>query len=147
MSDKLVVKSAYRTKQQDLLISYMNKTHGKHFTAEDVHVHFEKKGITIGIATIYRQLEKCVEQGTVIKYFIDEHSAACFEYMGEDSSCVKDEHFHLKCEKCGKLSHLECNDLAAIKNHLLEEHGFMLNPCRTVFYGLCASCTKKQFVK
>ena len=90
---------------------------GQHFTAEDVHAHFESKQISIGIATIYRQLEKLVAEGTLQKYFIDEHSAACFEYSGEDCN-AETPHFHLKCEECGNLFHLECEDLESLSNHL-----------------------------
>ena len=132
-------KAAYKTRQQDLLFSYLNEMKGKHFTADDVRSHFEQKNLSIGIATIYRQLEKLVAERKIQKYFIDEHSAACFEYSGE--SCKADEaHFHLKCEKCGKLIHLECDDLAELSGHLKSEHGFSLNPFRTVFYGVCGDC-------
>ena len=133
-------KAVYRTKQQDLLLSYLDGTRGGHFTAEDVHAHFAAKGITIGVATIYRQLEKLVAQGRVIKYFIDERSAACFEYTGADGCPGQDEHFHLKCEVCGGLTHLACEELSLIKEHLQREHQFTLNPYRTVFYGVCAAC-------
>ena len=134
-------KAAYKTKQQDLLLSYLNEVKGQHFTADDVRAHFEEKNISIGIATIYRQLEKLVSEGKIQKYFIDEHSAACFEYSGDN--CKPDEaHFHLKCEKCGKLFHLECDDLAELSGHLKNEHGFSLNPFRTVFYGVCGECAE-----
>ena len=96
-----MIKTSYKTRQQELLFNYLREMQGKHFTAEDVRAHFAKKEISIGIATIYRQLEKLVSEGKIQKYFIDEHSAACFEYPGE--ICNTDEqHFHLKCEVCGK---------------------------------------------
>ena len=63
--------------------------------AEDVRTHFAEKNISIGIATIYRQLEKLVAEGKIQKYFIDEHSAACFEYAGEKCN-PEEQHFHLK---------------------------------------------------
>lgn len=133
----------YKTKQSDLLKSYLKEMQGKHFTAEEVHAHFVSKNISIGIATIYRQLEKLVSDGTVQKYFIDEHSAACFEYSGKE--CNTDEaHFHLKCEVCGSLIHLECEELTELKNHLENEHNFKLNPYRTVFYGICQKCQEKM---
>ena len=124
-------KTGYKTKQQDFLFSYLKEMKGQHFTAEEVREHFESKNIQIGIATIYRQLEKLVADGTLQKYFIDEHSAACFEYSGEDCS-AEIPHFHLKCEECGNLFHLECDDLEGLSNHLRNEHGFSLNPYRTV---------------
>ena len=132
-------KSAYKTKQQDFLISYLHEMKGKHFTAEDVRTHFESKQISIGIATIYRQLEKLVAEGTLQKYFIDEHSAACFEYSGENCK-AEVPHFHLKCEQCGNLFHVECDEIQELSEHLQKEHGFAINPFRTVLYGICNAC-------
>ena len=132
-------KSVYKTKQQDFLISYLHEMKGKHFTAEDVRTHFESKQISIGIATIYRQLEKLVADGTLQKYFIDEHSAACFEYSGENCK-AEVPHFHLKCEQCGNLFHVECEEIQELSVHLQKEHGFAINPFRTVLYGICNAC-------
>ncbi|MBR4784482.1 MAG: transcriptional repressor [Fibrobacter sp.] len=132
-------KMNYKTKQQDLLLSCFKAMRNRHFTAEDVRAYFLKKNIPIGIATIYRQMEKFVSAGTVQKYFLGEQNAACFEYSGDD--CHKEvSHFHLKCENCGKLIHLECHDLEKLGSHLMAEHGFTLDPFRTVFYGLCQNC-------
>ena len=137
------MKAAYKTKQQDLLFSYLKEMQGKHFTAEDVRAHFEAKKISIGIATIYRQLEKLVAEGKIQKYFIDDHSAACFEYAGEECD-ASEQHFHLKCELCGRLIHLECEELEELGGHLKAEHGFVINPLRTVFYGVCTDCAVKM---
>ena len=129
----------YKTKQQELLLSCFKAMQGRHFTAEDVAAYFQKQNISIGIATIYRQIEKFVAMGVVQKYFLGEQNAACFQYMGE--KCHKEvSHFHLKCEKCGTLIHLECHDLEQLSSHLMAEHGFALDPFRTVFYGLCENC-------
>ncbi|OWV23919.1 Fe2+/Zn2+ uptake regulation protein [Fibrobacter sp. UWB2] len=129
----------YKTKQQELLLSCFKAMQGRHFTAEDVATYFQKQNISIGIATIYRQIEKFVAMGVVQKYFLGEQNAACFQYMGEE--CHKEvSHFHLKCEKCGTLIHLECHDLEQLSSHLMAEHGFALDPFRTVFYGLCENC-------
>lgn len=129
----------YKTKQQELLLSCFKAMQGRHFTAEDVSAYFQKQNISIGIATIYRQIEKFVAIGVVQKYFLGEQNAACFQYMGEE--CHKEvSHFHLKCEKCGTLIHLECHDLEQLSSHLMAEHGFALDPFRTVFYGLCENC-------
>lgn len=129
----------YKTKQQEMLLSCFKAMQGRHFTAEDVAAYFQKQNISIGIATIYRQIEKFVAMGVVQKYFLGEQNAACFQYMGEE--CHKEvSHFHLKCEKCGTLIHLECHDLEQLSSHLMAEHGFALDPFRTVFYGLCENC-------
>lgn len=132
----------YKTRQRDLLIQFAESTKGSHFTVEDVRKHFEKNNETVGTATIYRWLEKMVCEHFLNKYIIDEKSAACFEYTGETPKTEKP-HFHLKCESCGQLIHLHCEELEGIQNHILEEHGFSVDSFRTVFYGLCKNCRDK----
>ena len=50
----------------------------------------------------------------------------------------------MKCELCGRLIHLECDELEELGGHLKAEHGFVINPLRTVFYGLCTDCADKK---
>lgn len=133
-------KAKYRTKQQKLLLEYLQTMPGMHITANDVCSYFEEKGAGISKATIYRQLEGFVDEGIINKYIIDGNSPACFEYVGTHTHEDADICFHCKCEKCGKLIHLHCDELEEIQVHLYEEHRFKMNPMRTVFYGLCEQC-------
>ena len=45
-----------------------------------------------------------------------------------------------KCERCGRIVHLDCHQLAPLYEHLEHEHGFSINPRKTMFYGLCREC-------
>lgn len=130
----------YKTKQREIMMEYLKGMPGRHITAGDVTEHLRSKGQTIGQATVYRQLERLVDEGIVGKYIIDGTSPACFEYMGEDVHKNREVCFHCKCEKCGKLIHMHCEELEGIGEHLYEHHGFILNPLRTVFYGVCDEC-------
>ena len=130
----------YKTKQRDVLLSYLSTVPGVHITAGDVCEYFRQIGVSIGQATVYRQLESLVDEGVVSKYTIDGSSSACFEYVGADSHEDSDVCFHCKCEKCGKLIHMQCDEMEEISAHLMKEHGFQINPMRTVFYGLCEEC-------
>lgn len=132
----------YRTQQRDTIVRFIEGTAGRHFTVEDVRAHLAEAGFPVGIATIYRHIERLVAEGTVAKYDTGAGGAACFEWTG--GGCADGEHFHLKCEGCGALIHLECGELSLIASHLLASHGFRLNPLRTVFHGLCASCAAAQ---
>ena len=133
----------YRTKQREILISYLEKTPGRHITAGDVCEYFKAQGAPIGQSTVYRQLESLVDEGVITKYSIDAGSPACFEYAGEH---LQGGHicFHCKCEKCGRLIHLHCDELEEIQEHLSREHRFRLDPRRTVFYGLCDKCDSER---
>ena len=133
-------RATYRTKQREILLDFLQTVAGEHITASDVCDYFKEQGAPIGQSTVYRQLEKLVDEGVVNKYIIDGNSPACFEYVGMASHGDAEVCFHCKCEKCGKLIHLHCDELEEIQVHLYEEHRFKLNPMRTVFYGLCEQC-------
>ena len=111
------VRNQYNTRQRSRLLEYMQAVPGEHFTAKDVCDYFQARGTPIGVATVYRQLERMVEEGLVNKYIIDANSPACFEYVDRQTTCGE-ECFHCKCEKCGKLIHLHCEELVQIRSHL-----------------------------
>ncbi|MCR5451756.1 MAG: transcriptional repressor [Lachnospiraceae bacterium] len=133
-------KTKYKTKQRDVLLNFLENAKGSHVTAGDVCEYCKKQGSSIGQATVYRQLEAMVDEGIVNKYIIDGNTPACFEYVGEEVHSDGEMCFHCKCEKCGKLIHMHCDELVMIRQHLLEHHDFLINPMRTVFYGLCDEC-------
>ena len=135
-------RSTYKTKQRERLLEYLRTVQGTHITANDVCNHFKKQDSSIGQSTIYRQLEKLVDEGLLKKYIVDSNSPACFEYVEADSHVGESVCFHCKCEKCGALIHLHCDMLEAIEGHLSTEHDFKINTARTVFYGLCSNCSK-----
>ncbi|MBR0374097.1 MAG: transcriptional repressor [Mogibacterium sp.] len=137
MSEKR--KANYHTRQRDELTECLRSMAGGHITVNDVYRRLAEQGSRTGMTTVYRQLEKLVDEGLVNKYTIDASSPACFEYVGADAHAGQ-ACFHCKCDKCGKLIHLHCHDLETIQAHLLAEHGFQMNPFRTVFYGLCEEC-------
>ena len=133
-------KGSYKTKKKEELLECVEDTRGQHFTAADICNKMRKNGSTIGTATVYRQLERLVEEGVISKYFIDESSSACFEYMDPDDHQKHAPCYHCKCEKCGKLLHMDCSEITELTEHLRSEHGFTIDPLRTVFYGVCAEC-------
>lgn len=133
-------RSKYRTKQREILLHYFESVPGKHVTAADVCEYLKKQDAKIGQSTVYRQLESMVDEGLIKKYIIDGNSPACFEYVDPESHEEGEVCFHCKCEICGKLIHLHCEELEAIQTHILDEHNFRVDPVRTVFYGLCEEC-------
>lgn len=94
-----------------------------------------EQGEHIGIATVYRQLEKLERQGSVHKVTTDEGAYYQFCTHGCASDCCL-----FKCERCGRIVHLDCQQLAPLYEHLEHEHGFSINPRKTMFYGLCREC-------
>ncbi|AEE16673.1 Fur family transcriptional regulator [Treponema brennaborense] len=134
----------YQTKQQTLILAFLSERQGLHITVRGIVDHFRRNGIAVGTATVYRQLEKMVRDGTVKKYTVDAESGACFEFVGK-SACGAPEHcFHFKCESCGKLMHFHCPELEAVQRHMSEEHGLSVDTVKTVYYGICTECSEGQ---
>lgn len=129
----------YKTKQSKVILSCLHYYKGSHVTVPMISRYLENQDNPVGTATIYRQLEKLEKEGLVRKYILDGKSGSCFQFVdNENDHC--DDHYHLKCEKCGKLIHLQCKTLDTLEEHVYEDHGFRINPLKTVFYGVCPDC-------
>ena len=133
--------AGYKTKQRQAILGYLTEKRDEHLTAKQICGYFAKAENPIGLTTIYRRLEELEKLGQVRRYSVDGGSA-CFQLIGEDGSCH--EHFHLVCEQCGRLFHMECGYLEGVSGHILEEHGFQVNPLKIMFYGICRECREKQ---
>ena len=136
-------KAQYQTRQRKALLDCLRGLGSRHFTAVLAKAYLDEQGVSVGTATIYRHLDRLVQEGIVRKYLLDTSETACYEYVGE-GGCEGMDHFHMKCESCGALMHMVCEELRSIRNHLQEHHGFKWNAGKTVFYGLCARCQAQQ---
>lgn len=126
----------YNTKQQDAILSVLKSTKGKHITADEIYLKLIHQGKPVGKTTVYRHLEKLTADGTVRRFTTGDNSGACYQLS--DSHC--NEHYHLKCSDCGKLIHVECDFLDELATHLMGDHNFELDKCKTVLYGKCKKC-------
>ena len=99
-----------------------------------------RQGSQVGLTTVYRQLERLEQQGLVHKVVTDE--GARYRYC--DARHAGRDCFLLKCERCGRIEHLDCSHLGELYAHLLAEHHFRINPRRTLFYGLCEKCSEEE---
>lgn len=127
----------YSTQQGKRILAFLAALGNEHVTVNQIVAHFRKEQPAIGQTTVYRHLEKLHSGGLLRKYALDEGSA-CYQFVNSGTACR--EHFHLKCETCGRLIHLECDLLDEIQQHVFKNHRFQINALKTVFYGQCAQC-------
>ena len=130
---------AYMTRQQQAVLKCIESCPGGRATAMDLMQMLRQEGQTVGLSTVYRQLEKLVAQGKVHKLLTEE--GACYQYC---DTTVHRDCFLLQCEGCGAIFHMDCSHLGELYGHLLESHGFAINPRRTMFYGLCGKCREAE---
>ena len=130
----------YQTKQQQALLHYLEQRGHQGVTVGELSHALREEGCPVGVATIYRQLDKLEQSGYVHKVITNE--GALFQYCG-----TADHHrdcFLLKCEDCGRLEHVNCSQLAPLYDHLEQQHHFAINPRKTLFSGLCEACSRRK---
>lgn len=129
----------YRTKQQTAILNYIKSVDNGHVTVNQIAEHLKENGQTVGLTTIYRQLDRFQREGLVQKIVLDGNSGAYYQYTGDNAS-RQDCGFLLKCEGCGIIMDMNCNHMTDLYFHVLQEHHFNVNPHRTMFYGTCEQC-------
>ncbi len=132
----MYTKKKYNTKALSLVHDCLRECGGAHMTADEITALLTSRGEKIGKTTVYRNLEKLVNSGLVHRYTGGD--SACFSIA--DDSCH--EHFHLRCQECGKLIHIECSHMDELSHHIADEHGFKVDRFKTVLYGLCGECSR-----
>ncbi len=131
----------YNTKQKTAIMQCIRLMKDKHFTIDTLCELLVKNGEAAGRTTVYRFVEKLSDDGVLRKYIMPQGESTCYQYVDKDKHCH--EHFHLKCEKCGDLIHIDCSEMNSLSEHIKHHHGFRLNPFKTVIYGICEGCAAK----
>lgn len=128
----------YHNTRQKAVILEVLQANPNHITAEDLITLLHASGEKVGRATVYRFLRELEENGKVKKYALGENKGAYYQYTGDDTSC--NGHYHLMCDVCGKLEHLDHSVAEAFAKSARESYGFEIDCSKTVFYGKCKKC-------
>ena len=129
------IRESYNTKQKDIIIEDI-KNHKEEFTVKDIYNELDGK---IGLTTIYRLIDKLVNEGTINKS-IGKNNTTYYQYLEE---CDQDNHFFLKCESCGVMEHIDCDCIEELSNHISKEHKFLLTD-HIIINGKCNKCAKES---
>jgi len=133
-------KKPYKTKQRDLILSYLDENKTQHSTATNITDYLRSRGELIGQTTVYRTLDKLVKEGVILKYTNPDGMSACYQYINADSPPLLTQ-YHLICNQCGEITHFQCKTLDAFSIHMYKDHKIKIDNFKTVFYGLCKTCT------
>lgn len=131
------MRGEYNTRQKRELLRFLKERSMQHFSVDDVVFEMQDKGEKVGRSTVYRYLELLAEQGAVRKYQ-SVQGVTQYQHVADAARC--DDHFHMMCSKCGELFHVDCRLMGTLSRHLMEDHGFMLDPRETILVGLCEKC-------
>jgi len=106
-------------------------------------MHVKRAGLTMGLATVYRNLEFLKDQGLIKRYQFGEGRAK-YELSSEE-----EHHHHLICTGClevrdySEFVERELKLIQDIQRELSDKYDFEIDSHQLHFYGECNSCRKK----
>lgn len=103
-----------------------------HPTAEDVWRCVVKKLPNVNKTTIYRNLNRMVEERELLS-FVTGSGITHF-----DSNVGR--HYHLYCESCGKISDASAELFNQITKTVLDSEKFTIKEQKLTFTGICSEC-------
>ena len=107
-------------------------------SAQEIYALLAKKKLKVGLATVYRTLQKMAE-----KQDIDAIKSIDGETLYRH--CVQNDghHHHLICNKCGLTITVEGPAIENWTDKVAKENGFSEVSHKVDIFGVCKSCKKK----
>ena len=132
--------TTYKTKQKEIILEFLKNQDSDYVTVNDIKNYLENNGQQVGLTTIYRRVDGMEKEGIVSKLSVEGSNSKVYKYLGDDDESG----FFIKCESCGDMIHMSCHHLEELYEHIMKDHGFFVNTKKTVFYGKCMKCQKKN---
>ena len=132
-----MMRGEYNTRQKRELQKFLMERSMQHFSVDEVVFELRDRGEKVGRSTVYRYLEQLAEQGSVRKY---QSVQGVTQYQHVENADACGAHFHMMCSKCGDLLHVDCKLMGTLCAHLMDDHGFELDPRETIMVGICQKC-------
>ncbi len=130
----------YKTEQRSAVIEFLKQNRDRHFTVSEIADSVKSMGA--GKSTVYRHISNLYEAGVIRRFETGNSKKFVYQYADTHDDC--DNHYHLKCAKCGRLIHMDCAKLSEVAEHIKSEHNFILGNGRAILYGKCVRCTGKR---
>lgn len=135
--------STYNTKQKKLVLELVEANKHKSHSCEEITQLLSEKGTPVGKTTVYRQLEKLIDEGK-IKRIAPDFNSKTYMYQFIDGELGCESHMHLRCVSCGKYEHLGCDFMSKVSEHISEHHNFFVDNSRTEILGVCHNCYSEK---
>ena len=119
------------SKQRDTILRILKGT-STHPTADWIYEHARKEIPNISFATVYRNLKVLKDSGELLELDLGEGPSHYNGYIND--------HYHLRCEKCGRILDLEEPVDKAIDKRITRKTGHKITHHVLEFRGICKDC-------
>jgi Fur family ferric uptake transcriptional regulator len=102
-------------------------------SAQEIHTLLGERGQNVGLATVYRTLQKLSEAGEVDMLRTEDGEAIY-------RACSATHHHHLVCRSCGATVEVEGPAVEKWTRSIAEQHGYADISHTLEIFGSCARC-------
>ena len=102
-------------------------------SAQEIHGLLRERGETVGLATVYRTLQRLADGGEIDR-LVTEDGEAIYR------ACSASHHHHLVCRVCGRTVEVEGPAVEKWTHAVAEEHGFSDVSHTLEIFGTCPNC-------
>lgn len=136
--------AGYATEKRAKMLEYLKEHSDRDVCVKEIEEYLSQNNITVNVTTIYRYIDKLVQEEIVLKHTSENGNTCTYQYIDPNHSCHN--HLHMKCSSCGRIYHMDCEFMDEFQRHIYEHHHFALE-CRTsMLYGLCEHCQGKKIM-
>lgn len=123
------------TKQKKLIYEVLTKERC-HPTIQELYLQVSKLDPSIGQATVYRNINRLVEEKKVIRFVfangVIRYDATTFH------------HYHFLCNQCGRIYDFYDDDYLNLQTRMEKEYHIKISSSMITFSGICSDCFKKE---
>jgi len=132
LHDTLRAKGYRITPQRQLVLDAVVAL--QHGTPDEICAEVQRTASGVNLSTVYRALELLEELGLVTHTHLG-HGAPTYH------AASGDDHLHLVCRDCGKVTETDVALADGFVAHLAAELGFETDVAHFAIYGRCKGCT------
>lgn len=107
-----------------------------HPTIQELYLQVSKLDPTIGQATVYRNINRLVEEEKVIRFVL---ANGVIRY-----DATNFHHYHFLCNRCEKIYDFYDDDYLKLQSRMEEEYQVKVLSSMITFSGICHDCLKKE---
>ena len=122
-----------RPTRQRLAVAEVLESFADFRSAQEIHELLERQGVRVGLATVYRTLQRLADAGEVDVLRTEDGEAAY-------RRCSEAHHHHLVCRACGATVEVEGPAVERWTRAIAAEHGFSEVSHTLEIFGTCPTC-------
>lgn len=129
-----VTDAGYRLTRPRRAVADLIGSRSGHFTAADLLVDARRKRLSLGRATVFRNLDLLTELGALERLDLPngEHAYVACE--------PEQHHHHVVCRSCGKSVEVADGGLQSVVAEIARRSGYAIDAHRLELFGTCPQC-------